>query len=146
MFIFYSKNKHKSCEEAMVHSKMSSGAWWMLAVKTLWSILLFLIRSSPFLLEQWVSVVLLFRRQKTLAFNTSSTILDHGIRTHVSSFPDLSKTQTHLKDRYSPTESLHRSFVRQFTYNCQMSPAATHDFCRLITSSTNGYDGISFRF
>jgi hypothetical protein len=110
-------------KKPLVHSKcllMHDGYMW-LAVKTLWSILLFLTRSSPLLLEPWVLVVLLFRRQKAQAFNTSSTILDHGIKIHVSSFPlsDLSKTQTHLKDRYSPTESLHRSFVRQFTYNCQ---------------------------
>ena len=56
----------------------------------------------------------------------------------------LSESQTHLKDRYSQTEFLHRAFVRHFTTLKSHRPGLITP-CRLITSSTNGYDGMSFR-
>ena len=69
----------------------------------------------PALLEPWVLELLLVRRRKALAFITLSPILDHGIRIHVSfSYQTQAKTQSQLKDRYSPTESLYLSFVCQF--------------------------------
>ena len=56
----------------------------------------------------------------------------------------LSESQTHLKDRYSPTELLYRAFVRHFTTQALKSHRLITP-CRLITSSTTGYDGKSSR-
>ena len=84
-----------------------------------WPLLINLILLQLVLLqvEPWVLVLqlLLLRRQKALAFITSSPILDHGIRIHVSSPVWTCKAYSHFKDRYSPTESLCRTFVCQFT-------------------------------
>ena len=109
-----------------------------------WLLLLFdLILRLPVFLEPWALVLLLLlRRQKALVFNTSLLILDHGIRIHVSSLYWTCRVHSHFKDRYSPPESLRRTFVCQFT-SLQTQRLMTS--CRLITSSTTGYDGMSFR-
>ena len=59
--------------------------------------------------QPWV--LSLMSCQKLVAFIILSLILDHGIRIHVRSFVVISKTQTHLKNRYSPAKSFDRSFV-----------------------------------
>lgn len=97
----------------------------------------------PVLLEPWL-LVLPLRRQKELAFITSSTILDHGTRIHVSSLLELSKTQSHSRIGIL----LLNLFVFLLYVNSHLSKSQPthHDPpYRLITSSTNGYDGMSFR-
>ena len=85
---------------------------------------------------------------KDAGFLTSTPISDqpYGIK-NPHQFPlwNMSKTHTHssLKGRYSSAESFPRSFVSQYT-TLKSHRLMTIAAGRLITSSKNEYDGVSF--
>ena len=89
--ISYSKNKLISGEKCffnqihMMHADTGSCAFVLKALRAPNDVHHYFLPSPyPFLPEPWV-LVLLLRRQRALAFTTLSTILDHGIKIHVSS-------------------------------------------------------------